>query len=72
MSWQPIETAPKGIRIILYLPRIDGVVIGHWHQPGNPECQGFWVGDGLLHKKNPTHWMPLPKPPNEKPQTGGT
>jgi hypothetical protein len=56
-GWQPIETAPKdGAAILIYHQRADaqGVavpVIGGWFIPrGGPV-------------KSPTHWMPLPEPP---------
>lgn len=67
--WQPIETAPKdGTRILLHFPRSgsrgkDEVVIGYWHQPGNPDQPGFWMGWGS-GRKTATHWMPLPAPPS--------
>lgn len=75
MDWQDISTAPKdGTRVILYQP--DGqwrrrgphrgaeVATGYWHQPGNPEADGFWVAGGAFR---PTHWMPLPAPPDTGP-----
>lgn len=53
MKWQPIETAPK-----------DGVFI---ISDGEKASVGWWYGQLLTgwlpadHK--PTHWMPLPEPP---------
>lgn len=61
--WQPIETAPKvhGMRILLFGSR--GIIIGYWRGAPATKTGGWWqqVGDGgeLL----PTHWMPLPEPP---------
>ncbi len=69
MEWQPIETAPKdGTRLLLYFPELkklgnEEVVIGFWHQPGNQEHPGYWMGWGS-GRKTATHWMPLPKAPN--------
>lgn len=71
-SWQPIETAPKdGSRILVYQPpnmwrrhpastgeREEFIQVVYWHQPGNPERNGFWTPT-----IRPTHWMPLPDPP---------
>ena len=74
MQWQPIETAPKdGTEVLLYQPRGAfkpwkgrirdwAVNIGYWHQPGNPEHPGYWMGNRQMR---PTHWMPLPEPPRE-------
>lgn len=81
MKWQPIETAPKdGTSIMLsngvdvaeghwiheepyILERRD--MDGHYL--GQNESDGFdgWIdfGGGMLPE--PTHWMPLPPPPNE-------
>jgi hypothetical protein len=61
-EWQPIETAPKG-------RKGDTVILGwsyetaywglpmYWHR-------GRWrdvCGKARVH--HPTHWMPLPEPP---------
>lgn len=55
-EWQPIETAPKDVWILLYE---EGLIWpggfeseeSRWHCP-HPDFDG-----------NPTHWMPLPSPP---------
>jgi hypothetical protein len=56
VQWQPIETAPKdGIEILL--GRADGsLTFGSWYK-------SRWVDDNLFHITWPTHWMPLPTPP---------
>ena len=57
--WQPIETAPK-----------DGTEILGWPVEGGDNniaivyyfFRGWCSGD---YGADPTHWMPLPKPPDE-------
>lgn len=71
-EWQPIETAPQdGTDILLgYFnePAYEGASIGYscevafWHAGHNK-----WCGRVLLNAEGPfapTHWMPLPLPPD--------
>lgn len=68
-EWQPIETAPKdGTRIFLYFPGLmDGYtrIVGYWGKPIFGKARWF-DGPGLkaLDIVPPTHWQPLPEPPN--------
>ena len=57
-EWQPIETAPRdGTEILLWE---DGYILGSWVE----EYGYFADPDGHLWKnRQPTHWMPLPAPP---------
>lgn len=58
-SWQPIETAPKDRRILLFQ---GGVWKGGWD-----ECERKWMGAGAgVFIVQPTHWMELPTPPAAK------
>jgi hypothetical protein len=60
--WQPIETAPKGDRILLYDPQTGVPDFGSWHG------SGYWCYEGVgIESKNypPTHWMPSPAAPEE-------
>jgi hypothetical protein len=72
--WQPIETAPKDVKIL-----ICGGTWGCEYSPlefsgwpfkevalaiYNPEYSE-WADDEYNYQ--PTHWMPLPEPPQETP-----
>lgn len=80
MEWQPIETAPVGVRLLFWWRPIDGnkhaeaCVTGslcygydatHGHITG--EKTGKWWNDQLGKEQDVwhlTHWMPLPEAPN--------
>jgi hypothetical protein len=64
-AWQPIETAPKdGTRILVCQRMVRGemvfrsVRITHWW---------FSFGRWNMTRGTPTHWMPLPDPPEPTP-----
>jgi hypothetical protein len=74
MSWQPIETAPKdGTRVL-------GFSAGEWpdEQISTTRCTkaGEWIheccvestiwGDYDHGRWEPTHWHPLPEPPQSQ------
>jgi hypothetical protein len=75
-EWRPIETAPKdGTRVHLYFPVFGNrprQEFGGWDaQPHNTKPKPFWSGDGervygIQWYRNypPTHWKPLPAPPD--------
>ncbi len=67
-AWQDISTAPTdGTPVLLWFPR------SCWRRgSGVEKCchdQGMWVTDfgeeARLYWDDPTHWMPLPAPPQE-------
>jgi alpha-galactosidase/6-phospho-beta-glucosidase family protein len=74
MEWQPISTAPKdGTRIDLW-----GINHLHYAKPGQRRVNVGWgtVRDWMGNERDdwqtwrsedfePTHWMPIPKPPTE-------
>lgn len=72
LAWQPIETAPKERSILAFemVPRtwafpaqykdLPNVFVAHWWD-GDKLNQPRWNG-GLTGQ--PTHWMPLPDPPD--------
>ena len=50
VAWQPMSTAPKDRRVLLYCPRLKGnveqdVVIGMWRFDANRRTLGYWVSD---------------------------
>ena len=63
-GWQPIETAPKDGTDVL-LGAEGWVIIGSWFR-FDDEGNGRWMHeDGATC--DPTHWQPLPSPPEVKP-----
>ena len=79
-GWQPIETAPKNetrvliadhrgvIDVAEYIERIEEKSVfvrkakdGDVYRIEKEDC-GFWDSDIIYE---PTHWMPLPKYPND-------
>ena len=61
--WQPIETAPKGGTFLVWLGEIDRIQethvgIARWHSNIK-----FISGRFDFDLAPPTHWMPLPEPP---------
>lgn len=67
MEWQPIETAPKDRRVLLWGRYWNGVdkfqhpLIGIW----DPNV-GRWIIPGEFRfGVHPSYWMPLPPPPKD-------
>jgi hypothetical protein len=66
MEWQPIETAPKGRRVLVFMPPLP-----HDDDPGmvvvamqSKSFTGWWWDDENDDLRvNPTHWQPLPDRP---------
>ena len=66
MEWQPIETAPKvGTWVLGFFPNY-GVEVQQmrWHDL-NGQHVFHWMIFGMLTLSGPTHWMPLPEPPED-------
>lgn len=68
-AWQPIETAPRDGLILVYSPKHKEqfvVFLGTNPEDGVKK----WViarGESITFVvSDPTHWMPLPKPPTEE------
>ncbi len=69
MTWQPIETAPwDGNPILVFewmsCPKIPGQRIG-LHTVAIRDPAGGWASD-IGPNIKPTHWQPLPAPPEER------
>ena len=61
-DWQPIETAPKGVFLLVWEPDETEPKTGSIWLAAFDGAQ--WVEDGTEHViDRPTHWMPLPEPP---------
>lgn len=68
-AWRPISEAPRdGTAILLY--EDDSVTTAWWYKHWR---EGFWytgydcADHGSFKVERPTHWMPLPAPPEGKP-----
>jgi len=73
-GWRKIETAPKdGTEILLYDRNRKNRYIGYWEiQEHNTRPQPYWHNcctyRDIMYQRTypPTHWQPLPTPPEEK------
>lgn len=72
MNWQPIETAPKDRRILLFFPGLYGgyIATGEWEadqyvKKPRPfwtcDCER-WMGRTTLRGSPPTHWCEITMP----------
>ena len=70
MTWQPIGTAPKnGARFIAAVDGCVRVRIVSWGKTSHVPLYGFCLADQGPEEFDlcePTHWMPLPDPPEAK------
>ena len=59
-EWQPIETAPKNMCVLVARHGIKPVIAEYvmYTSAGYSWCCGYREMDD-----RPTHWMPLPEPP---------
>lgn len=66
MRWQPIETAPKDGTSMLLCRWDDNeqdvlpIVSGFWSR-----LSEVWFAEMVGRNVTPTHWMPLPPPPED-------
>jgi Protein of unknown function (DUF551) len=69
-NWQSIETAPKDWQTIILYSSETGEVFAGYYAPkdgGSDRWEAHYIQDEMS-PENPTHWMPLPPPPNAKAQ----
>jgi len=62
-QWQPIETAPYMVLLLLFFPKlgtdVDMCMVGARHH----DTPDYWFAPDWGYSAVPTHWMPLPDPP---------
>ncbi len=66
MTWEPIETAPKDGNYILLWDEDFGLQVGFWArslQRWSQSVEPCTCLRLLSYLDSPTHWMPLPQPP---------
>jgi hypothetical protein len=67
--WQAIETAPKDVSILIYVPDYDhygpGILRAIWVRGERWHTTCWASGRDLGSCYTPTHWAPLPAPPQE-------
>lgn len=64
--WQPIETAPEGRPVLVWHP---GLGMGGWNvmrRDGATWTETAHDGRSLKEGFEPSHWMPLPAPPESQ------
>lgn len=62
-EWKPIETAPTGERVLLNWQQLGHIECGTRHDDSEDGRPYFVLFDGDSMFIEPTHWMPLPEPP---------
>lgn len=69
-QWRPFGTAPEDGTEILAYRQDSGVIVVHFVSPsdynsdGDDEPEWFTItGEHLCGDELPTHWMPMPSPP---------
>ena len=60
-EWQPIESAPSGPDVLVWASHVI-IATKDSHGEWTRENEGADLGYSTVR---PTHWMPLPEPPND-------
>ena len=67
MNWMPIETAPKDkTKVFLYMKAINHMLVGFYADTvtlPDTVVHRYWDTNDDPVRWIPTHWMPLPEPP---------
>ena len=63
-KWRPIETAPKDGTPIIYFDGRHCIGEAFWQD--KDEHPPAWWDEANTEEVEPTHWMPLPNPPEEQ------
>lgn len=67
-EWQPIETAPRTARsILVWCPERMNTYVVTWWQSDRNHAEPRWCHFGGISgelTEEPSHWMPLPAPPD--------
>ena len=74
MEWQPIDTVPKETEVLVWFGPAVGVKSAEYTDKDGDGVWFWCVTDGKFgpHPVRrycapyPTHWMPLPDPPNQE------
>ena len=70
-GWRDISTAPKTSRsILVYVPENKCTYAVSWHNAyDNKDKSGWQIFGGVCRSllERPSHWQPLPPPPEDKP-----
>jgi Lar family restriction alleviation protein len=70
LAWQPIGTAPKGGGIWILAAEAGHPDLAYHAYAACWHSDGYWLancGQHVTETPEPTHWMPLPKPPQATP-----
>lgn len=74
-GWQPIETAPRNEPVLVHWDEAQGfngstetAVLSEWCDPDTGAIEEVCWGSTCelhpeWHDEDPTHWQPLPEPP---------
>ena len=73
-EWQSIESAPRDGREVQLWGDEDWTPQAHWCAKKGGWYVEYWDADWQTYSEsrvyNPTHWMPLPTPPNAEVKHG--
>jgi hypothetical protein len=62
-EWQPIETAPRYGRILIWMDKVGMCVASAGWDNETPDLIRWEVINDITAA--PTHWVPLPMPPSD-------